>query len=190
MANICLNNIDFIASDKNLKELERLYNDVEKISKSELNFGHLDNVLDITSISNNYSYFIISTTTSWTPKPEIWLDILKDYSDIDLEYTSEESGCGIFVNTDESREIFEESYIAYYFDDDAKEKIIKSKLFKNDMNYDDYVYTTMRFVDDIEVINSFNKVLRSSINNIKDLVKLLELNNIGFQIHSYAESFL
>ncbi len=190
MANICLNSIAFIVNNENLKELERLFNDIEKISESDSNFGYLDNVIETTSINETHSYFIISTTTSWTPKPDIWSDILKGYSDIDFEYISEEGGCSIFVNTDESREIFEESYIGFYFDDNAKEKIINSKLFRSDMNYEDYIYTTMRFNDDVDIINSFNKVLRGSINSVEDLMKLLEINNIGFQLHSYSDSFL
>ncbi len=190
MANICLNSIAFIAKNSNLNELERLYLDIEKISSNERNFGDLGNVLGIDSICDKYSYFIISTTTDWTPKPEIWSEILKGYSEIDFEYVSEESGCGIYVNTDESREIFEESYIAFYFDDQAKQKIKKSKLFKKDMVYDDYIYTTMRFKNDTELIESFNSVLRGSVSSLKDLTELLCINSIGFEIHPYSESFL
>lgn len=113
MANICVNNIAFIASNNNLKELKRLYNDIEKISNYDKNFGDLEEMFEITTLENIYSYFIISTATSWTPKPEVWDSILNEYSEIDYVYTSEECGFNIYINTDESREIFEESFVVY-----------------------------------------------------------------------------
>ena len=68
----------------------------------------------------------VDTFTAWVPMPEMWDAIIeKHYSDtsgrplINYVYISEEPGCCLYINTDDTGEIFRSRYILDDFEEDV-----------------------------------------------------------------------
>lgn len=68
-------------------------------------------VEDITT-DGDVEYFIIRTDDAWEPKTMAFDMIIsaREFSGLSYVYVAEEPGCGIYVNTDEDRIIFKDSY--------------------------------------------------------------------------------
>lgn len=212
MPNWCLNDITFYTNNNNLKELKKLHKNISCIlnstSKIENGFGNswLGNIAEFHNISYKEvpsrglvssineidietSSFRITTETAWVPMHELWVKVLDTYKEIESVYLAEESGNGIYVNNDEERFFYNESYVAYNFSDD--EDVIKnSLLYKNDFDYNDYFYTTMYFDTEEEIINTFNKILVKKVNSYAELVRLEDSNEFNFTLNKFKDTFL
>lgn len=215
MPNWCFNDVTFFTDSKNFEQLKELHESIifatTKFFKTENNFGAcwLGNIaeyhniahdeIDCRGIMNELSkievdksiyYFTMQAETAWTPVPELWDSILSQYQNIEYVYLAEECGNGLYVNTDEERLFCQESFIASNFDDNAKDIIEKSELFCDDIDFEDYVNVTLRFETEVELINSFNVVLKNKVNCFSELIKLNDSENLEFAISKYESCFL
>lgn len=60
----------------------------------------------------------VTTETAWVPMLDMWEDIILDkYPDVSFVFTAEESGMGIYVNTDTEHRFFKEKYLIDNGDD-------------------------------------------------------------------------
>jgi hypothetical protein len=132
MANFCLTRITFYG-DPAL--IQRLFLNLEK-SKKRVNFYHylaslyefdetrewgdIVSLYDIESFSklnNNDTCFEIVVRNRWTPNIDLFCDICEYYDNkINFVYLAEESGVGLFVNTDKEGWFYTTRYYLDWYD--------------------------------------------------------------------------
>ena len=67
-------------------------------------------------VKDNTMYFVIDENDAWSPKQDLWDAVMElpAYDKLSYVIRAEEAGCEVFVNTDDSGEIFPELYILDY----------------------------------------------------------------------------
>lgn len=114
MANICSTAIQFTGEEDALKDLFQ-----------RLDVGWLGNVAKEFDVQANTGgdiedfddeVYRVWQSDRWTPNVEIWRQIIDKYykNKISFVYIAEESGCGVFINTDETGEYFPAKYMCDY----------------------------------------------------------------------------
>lgn len=75
----------------------------------------------VTYYEDNGCYLTVDSEDAWGPQNEVFDIILTDYPDVDYVYLAEETGCSLYINTDETGEYFDYRYHVEYVKDDNYE---------------------------------------------------------------------
>lgn len=77
--------------------------------------GFLSDVFE-TTVKGDTMYFVIDENDAWGPKQDLWDAVMElpAYDKLSYVIRAEEAGCEVFVNTDDSGEIFPELYVLDY----------------------------------------------------------------------------
>ena len=130
MSNYCNSRIGFICDEAKTGELKKLY-DVFYTLYEKYRYGDyipFDEILLVYGLDSNIApyggeicyvgdyndgdrYFRISTNTAWKPTPELWDNVIKQYTGIRCVYVAEENSGDIYINTDSERICFPERYV-------------------------------------------------------------------------------
>jgi hypothetical protein len=134
MPNWCFSSCAFYTNDENKGELLRLYKNLEKIMEqpSEVPNGfepgwlgkvaiahNLDwekiscrgEISELEEYSPNDKFFTLRTETAWAPTEELWEAVIAQYEGVSYVFIAEESGMGIYVNTDTEGTYFPDRYM-------------------------------------------------------------------------------
>jgi hypothetical protein len=125
-------------------------------------------------------YVCVEMETAWEPLPEIWSLMAEKY-DLMYVYTAEESGCGVYINTDIVGTYFSTRYQLNYFEVDGLD--IDTRILSE---YRDLLMRiceqTMYFDSWKDVVNTF-KPLVFEFEDIDILNRRLEILRI--ELHQY-----
>lgn len=196
MANMCSNDIVFYGDKGYLTEL---HNHVHRILKSKDNeyndytmlakaygldlaeagwFEYADDELQ--PDCNEVHTFTLQTETKWVPKEEIFNAICKHYNyDIGYIYKAEETGFGVFVNTDKDGRYFAEKY--YVDGDQMEEPLYAETWYEVELCIKEYCHFDEGVLSP-DNINEVNRILRNSLPQCNE-----DTNCI--QIYKYEEEF-
>ena len=123
--------------------------------------GFLSDVYEPT-VKDNTMYFVIDENDAWSPKLDLWDEMmtLPEYNKLSYVARAEESGCEVFVNTDDSGTIFPELYILDY----------SVKVPSEGKWMDDYVY----FESIADLLSECKKLFGVDGKSFKDLQRKLD----------------
>lgn len=80
--------------------------------------------IESVDISQDGDYILVSQEDAWSPHTEFWEDILATYFPmLGYCYLAEECGNGVFINTDDTRQIFPQEYAVNYYPDELPEGV-------------------------------------------------------------------
>jgi hypothetical protein len=185
MPNWCNTRIAFYAIEDNtesLYQVRSIYEMLEKLNsmppRIKTDFGVFweGNVCDYYGLNpyesdcrgTVYDYewcgdsLVVYQEDAWSPNATFWEDIIsKNYPLVGMVYTAEETGNGLYINTDTTGKYFPERYsIDFYYDGDAP-------VVPYDLECTEY------FDSEQEVLDSWNDRTKHEFSSIAELTEFL-----------------
>ena len=134
MANWCMNRHAFFTDKENESELIRFHEKLSSIMKtpSEVPNGFEPGWLGKVAIAHGVdwkeisckgeistlgeyepgsNFFTLESESAWTPANELWEAVIANYEGVAFVYIAEESGMGIYTNTDVDGRFFSDRYL-------------------------------------------------------------------------------
>lgn len=212
MPNWCSNSVAFIAEDDTcLSELEKLRNKLIETGKKKDgaylctvlaehgmnadNFSCRGEICEIreieTTLVGKLPCFIIVTETAWSPTSEMWDAVLEKYKGIFNVYTAEESGMGIYINTDDQGYCFTDMYRfeCYITNSDVLNKTsifgIGRRFYENNEDGSEYFESDTSIIAFFSMITGRKFFSLTQINDFCESISLVSNGEICFCLNEF-----
>ena len=224
MPNYCDNKIGFICDEANTGELKRLYDLLYNIFTTpyQCKYGFGDawlgrvalahgldfdiipckgEILDVGDLDEGATHFRIAAETHWRPTLELWDAVIKQYTGIRYVYISDESGGGIYINTDIEGVCFPERYIIYAYISDSSCDELPPEYFTDKITIQELLEETYRFNNFKELQDFMFEITGKTFTTVKRMNSYLHdamaeydetngsLDDSIIEIHEYSQSY-
>ena len=224
MPNYCDNKIGFICDEANTGELKKLYDLLYNIFTTpyQCKYGFGDawlgrvalahgldfdiipckgEILDVGDLDEGATHFRIAAETHWRPTLELWDAVIKQYTGIRYVYISDESGGGIYINTDIEGVCFPERYIIYAYISDSSCDELPPEYFSDKITIQELLEEIYRFNNFKELQDFMFEITGKTFTTVKRMNSYFHdamaeydetngsLDDSIVEIHEYSQTY-